>query len=78
MLERMWNTLSLLVGVQTCTGTMKIRVVIPQEDGNQSTSRSSYTTIGHIPKGCFILQKRHLLSHVIAVLFNTARNWKQP
>jgi hypothetical protein len=32
---------------------------------NQSTSRSSYTTLGDIAKGCFILRWRHLITHVV-------------
>ena len=67
MLVRMWskqNTLPLLVGVQTHIGTMKISVVIPQKDGNQPTSKSSCITLGHIPKGLFILPQRHLLTYV--------------
>jgi hypothetical protein len=32
--------------------------------GKQSTSRSSYITLGHILKGYFILPQRHLLIHV--------------
>ena len=42
---------------------MEVGVVVLQEDENLSTSRSSYTTLGHIPKGCFILHQRHLLDH---------------
>ena len=41
-----------------------VRDVDPQEDGNPSTSRPSYTSLGHIPKGHFILPQRHLLNHV--------------
>ena len=44
MLVRVWGKeipYSLLVGVQTCTATMEISVVVPQEDGDSSTSRAS-------------------------------------
>jgi hypothetical protein len=67
MLARMWikgNIHPLLVGVQTCTVTMEISVVIPQEAGSRSTSRSSYTTLGYIPKGHIILPQKHLYDHV--------------
>jgi len=67
MLLRMWSkgsTPPLLVRVKSCAATMKISVVIPQENENLSTSRSSYTTLRHTPKECFILPQRHLLSHV--------------
>lgn len=45
---------SLLVQVQTGTATMEISVAVPQEAGNQSTSKSSYTTIEHLHKGLYI------------------------
>ena len=67
MLARMQskgNTHPLPVGVQTCTATVEISMAVPQEDGNQSTSRSSYTTHRHIAKACFILPQRYLFSHV--------------
>ena len=38
-------------GGETCTTTMEINIVVPQRVGNQSASRPSYTTPGHIPKG---------------------------
>jgi hypothetical protein len=44
MLMRMWskrNIPPLLMGVQTHTAIMEINAVVPEEDGNQSTSRSS-------------------------------------
>jgi hypothetical protein len=52
MLVRMWskwNTPLLLVGVKTCVDPIKIRMVVPQKEGNQSNSRSSSTTLRHIP-----------------------------
>jgi hypothetical protein len=54
----------LLVGVETCTDTMEISVAFTQEDENISTARTSYNTLGHKPKICFILQLRHLFNHV--------------
>lgn len=49
------NTQPLLIGVETYKATMEISVVFLQEDINISTSRSSYTTPGHIPttQTCF-------------------------
>lgn len=67
MLARIWskgNTPPLLVGIQTFTTTMEISMVVPQKDGNQSTSRSSYTTLRHKPKRCLILPQENLLNHV--------------
>ena len=67
MLVRMWskgNTPLLLVGVQTSTATMEINMVVPQKMGNQFISRPRYTTLGHIPKGLYILPQGHLFNHV--------------
>jgi hypothetical protein len=44
------KTYSLLLGVQICTATMEISVVVPQETGNSSSSRSSYVILEHIPE----------------------------
>lgn len=38
--------------------------MVNKEAGNESTSKSIYTTLGHIPKGVYILLQRHLLTHV--------------
>ena len=54
----------LQVGVQTCTATVEINVEVSQKTGNQPTSRSSYTTPGHIYKRCSILLQAHLINHV--------------
>jgi hypothetical protein len=40
----------LLLGVQTFATTLEINLVISQKVANRSTSRTSYTTPGHIPK----------------------------
>jgi hypothetical protein len=43
---------------------METNMVVQQKVGNQSTSRLSYTTVGHIPKGCSILPQGYLLNHI--------------
>ena len=58
------NTYLFLVGVQTGTVTVEISVDVSQEAENQSASRSSYTTLGHIPKGLYVLQQTYLLIQV--------------
>ena len=66
MLEMMWskeNTPALLVGVQTCTTTLEINVVIYQKTGNQPTSEPSDTSLGCIPKGCSIITQGCLLNY---------------
>ena len=40
----------------------------PKKIGNLSTSRPSYNTLGHIPKGCFILLKGHFSTMFITAL----------
>jgi hypothetical protein len=67
MLKRMskkGNTYPLLAGGQTCTAHMEISMLGPQEDGNQSTSRSSHTILEPVPKEYFILPQRPLLNHI--------------
>ena len=81
ILETMWsqrNIPPLLVGMQTCTAILEISMVVSQKIGNQSTSRSSNITIGHIPKGYSIISQGHLLNNVCSTLFIIARTWKQP
>ena len=46
------GTPPLLMGVETCTATSGISVEVSQKTGNQSTSRLSNNTLGHIPKEC--------------------------
>jgi hypothetical protein len=60
----------LLVGVQTCTATMEVNMVVLHKSGNQYSSRPGYTIIGHIPKG-------HSTTRAFAVLLIIVNNWKQ-
>ena len=80
MLARMWskeNILSLLMGAQTCTNTLEISLEVSQKIGNNSTSRTSYTTPGHLPKRCSAIPERHLLNFMfMASLLIKAKNWE--
>ena len=68
------NTLPPLVGVQNCTATLEINMVISQKIGNQPTSRPSNTTLGHITKGCAIILQGHFVQLCsTAALFVIAR-----
>jgi hypothetical protein len=58
------DTCLMLVGMQTCPSTIEISKELPPEARNRSASRSSYTTLEHVPKGCFILPQKHLFNHV--------------
>jgi len=67
MLVRMWrnrNTLSLLVGLQAGTATLKISLEVPQKIGHCTTWGPSYTTPENIPKRCSNIQQRHILHYV--------------
>jgi hypothetical protein len=65
------DTYLLLVGMQTCTTTIDIVVVVHQEARNISTSRSIYTTFGYIPKGLSILLHRYSYKFIAALLIIT-------
>ena len=54
----------LLVGKQTRIATVEFIVAVPEEVGNKSMPRSSYTILGYIPKGFCIVQQKHLLIYV--------------
>jgi hypothetical protein len=68
----------LLVGLQTGTTTLEINLAVPQKIGNSSTSRPSYTTLGHIPKRPMIPHNEMCSTMIIAALFIIARSWEQP
>lgn len=57
------NTLPLLVGLKTYIDTIKINMVFPQKVTNQSTSKSNYSTLRHIPNRFFILPQGQLYNH---------------
>lgn len=76
-MESRGNTHPLLVGLQSWTASVEMSVAVLQENGNRFTSRSSYITLGHIPKWHFVLSWRHCSTMFIAVLFIISRNWKQ-
>ena len=82
MLARVWHKRStplLLVGVQTCTTTLEINLVVPQTTVNSSTLRPSYTTPACMPKICPTITQGHLLNYVhCSFIHSKARNWKQP
>jgi hypothetical protein len=66
MQVRLWSksVLPLLVEMLMCASTLEINMMVSQIIGNPSTSRPSYPTPGHIPKGNFILPQGHLLKFV--------------
>jgi hypothetical protein len=63
MLVRKWvkrNTPPLLVGVQICTTTLEINLVVSPKTGNRTTLIANYTIPGHIPKRFPIVPQGHL------------------
>lgn len=64
----------LLVGVQTCTITLEINLVVSEKFASRSTSRPSYTAPGHIPKRDSTIHKYTCSTMFIASLFIIARN----
>ena len=68
MLARMLNrgTLSISGRSANMCSHNENQCMVPQEDGNRSTSRSCCTTLGHIPKGHFILPQNTCLIMFIA------------
>ena len=62
------NTPPLLVGMKTCTTTLKISVMVSQKTGNQPT------TLGHIPKKCSIILQGHLFNYVHSSIICNSQN----
>lgn len=58
------NTYSLLMEKKISRAILEISVVVPQEAESRSTLKSSYSVLGYIPKGFYILLRRYLLFHV--------------
>lgn len=52
-------------------GNHKIKVSVT---GNQPTSRSSCTTLDHIPKACLIIPQGYLLTYVHSSLIHNSQN----
>jgi hypothetical protein len=76
-LAKMWrkrNTLPLLVGLQACTTTLEISLVLPQKIGNSTTERSCYISPGHISRRCSNCQERHMLHYVhSSLIYNSQK-----
>ena len=77
MFQRVWskgNTPPLLVRVQTCIINLNISMAVSQKIENQSTSRPSISTLGHIPKGRLIILHEHLLNYVQSNIILNSQN----
>jgi hypothetical protein len=51
LLARIWIEQGefIFIGVQACTATLEINMVVPQKIENQTTTKPSYKILGHIP-----------------------------
>jgi hypothetical protein len=58
------NTLPLLVGMQTCTAYLEIKLMVSQKIGKSSTSRPSNNIPGYIHKRCSTIPQGHWLDYV--------------
>ena len=65
---------STAVEVPTGTATLEFSVAIPQENGNQSTTRSSNSTLGHIPQRSTFIQQGHLFNYVHSSIICNSQN----
>jgi hypothetical protein len=81
MLGRMWrkrNTPPLFMGLQACTTTLEISLVIPQKIGHSTTGGSHNTSPGIYPEDVPIGNKNICTTMCIAALFIISRSWKEP
>ncbi|KAL6086678.1 hypothetical protein STEG23_028439 [Scotinomys teguina] len=64
----------LLVGMQIGTTTLESSMANSQKIGNHSSSRSSHTTLGHIPKECPVIPQGHMLNCVHSSIICNSQN----
>ena len=77
-LVRMWVEEHFFIagGVQIGTASIEISVEVSQKAENQSTTKSSYTTLRSISKGLRILLQRCLVVHVCWCYVYNYQRWK--
>lgn len=63
----------LLGGVQTSISNMIANMAAHPKVENEFSSRSTYTTPGHIPKRFSVLPQRHLPNHVYYGVFHDSQ-----
>jgi hypothetical protein len=62
------------VELETGTTTLAINLEVPQKIENRHTWRTSYTTLGNIPKIFPIMPQGHMFHMFIVALFVIARS----
>ena len=81
MLARMWrkrNTPPLFVGLQACTTTLEISLVVPQKLNIVLPEDPEIPLLGIYPEDVPTCNKDTCSTMFIAPLFIIARNWKDP
>ena len=71
-----WNPLTLLVGTQADTVTLKNSMEFPQDIKNKATLWPTNCTPGYLPYG-FGKMKRHMHPSVLAAMSTIAKLWKE-
>ena len=72
----MWskgNTPALLVGMQTCTATLKISMAVSQKLGIL-LAQDLGTLLGHIPKLFTVIPQGHLLTYAHSSIIHNNQN----
>jgi hypothetical protein len=80
MLVRIWskgNTPQLLVGVQTCTDTMDINMMVPPKVQIHQHQGPATSLMGIYPKEVSPYHKDICSTMFIVAVFKIVRNWKQ-
>jgi hypothetical protein len=81
MLERMWrkrNTPPLLVGLQACTTTLEISLVVFRKLDKVLPEDPPIPLLGIYPENVPTGNKNTCSTMFIAALFIIARSWKEP
>ena len=60
--------------MQTCIPILEISILVSQKIENQSTTRPSNITFGHIPKVCSTILQGHLINYVHSKIVLNSHN----
>jgi hypothetical protein len=77
-LRMMKNTPPLLVGLQACTTTLEISLVVPQKIGHSTTEGPAILLLGIYPEDVPTGKKDTCSTMFKAALFIITRSWKEP
>jgi hypothetical protein len=77
-MRRKRNTPPLLVGLQACTTTLEVSLVVPQIIGHSTTGDPTIPLLGIYPEDVPTGNKNTCSTMFIAALFIIVRSWKEP